>query len=72
MFPSDNSRPLKEVSTNMKLPENNNRTGITTVGLSGCIILAGVVFGSLNPWWLTASALLIVMGTGLESGKTKD
>ena len=56
----------------MKLPENNNRTGISTVGLAGCIVLAGVVFGGLNPWWLAASVLLIVMGTGLESGKNKD
>ena len=53
----------------MKLP--NERTGLTTVGLAGCIVLAGVIFGSLNPWWLVGSAFLILAGIGIESGQSK-
>ena len=53
----------------MKFPEKNNRTGLSTLGLAGCIILAGVVFNALNPWWLVASILLILTGVGLESGR---
>lgn len=52
----------------MKLPTNNNRTGLSTPGLVGVTILAGVIFANLNPWWLVASAFFIVSGTGIESG----
>jgi len=52
----------------MKLP--NERTGLSTVGLAGCIVLAGVIFGSLNPWWLVGSAFLILAGIGIESGQS--
>jgi|TARA_B100001094_G_scaffold329846_1_gene393564 hypothetical protein len=45
----------------------SNRTGINTIGLAGCVVLAGVVFNSLNPWWLIASALCILSGIGLEN-----
>lgn len=51
----------------MKLPENKNRTGLPTVGLAGCIILAGVVFGSISAWWLILSGFMIVTATGLEN-----
>jgi hypothetical protein len=54
----------------MKLPEN--RTGLTTSGLAGCVVLAGVVFGAINPWWLIASAFLILAGVGIESGQTRN
>ena len=53
----------------MKLPETHNRTGLSSIGLSGCVILAGVIFGNINPAWLVAASVLILMGTGLESGK---
>jgi hypothetical protein len=52
----------------MRLP--NERTGLTTIGLSGCIVLAGVIFGSLSPWWLFGSAFLILAGIGIESGQS--
>lgn len=52
----------------MKLPTNNNRTGLSTVGLTGIVILSGVIFADLSPWWLIASAFFILSGTGLESG----
>ncbi|MDC1040376.1 hypothetical protein OAQ62_01125 [bacterium] len=56
----------------MKLQEAPQRTGLSTVGLSGITILAGVVFNFLNPWWLIASAFLILVGVGLESGQRKE
>jgi hypothetical protein len=54
----------------MKLPENSNRTGLSTSGLVGTTILAGVIFADLSAWWLIASAFFILAGIGLESGKT--
>jgi hypothetical protein len=54
----------------MRLPEN--RTGLTTVGLAGCVVLAGVVFGAISPWWIIASVFLILTGVGIESGQTKN
>ena len=45
----------------------SNRTGINTIGLAGCIILAGVVFNAISPWWLLASGLFILSGIGLEN-----
>jgi len=51
----------------MKLP--SEKTGLTTIGLAGNVVLAGVVFGFLNPWWLILSAFLILSGIGIESGK---
>jgi len=56
----------------MKFTEHKERTGLSTAGLAGVTILAGVIFGGLNPWWLIASILLLLMGTGLESGLRKD
>tara|TARA_B100000965_G_scaffold350578_1_gene324551 strand:- start:1302 stop:1472 length:171 start_codon:yes stop_codon:yes gene_type:complete len=56
----------------MKFPNTENRTGLSTIGLAGCIVLAGVVFNAINPWWIIAGIVLILMGTGLESGKTND
>ena len=53
----------------MKLPVNENRTGLSSPGLAGCVILGGVIFQFISPWWLLASAFLILVGTGLESGK---
>ena len=56
----------------MKFTETNNRTGLSTLGLAGCIVLGGVVFNALNPWWIIASIVLLLMGVGLESGKSND
>lgn len=44
-----------------------NRTGINTIGLAGCIVLAGVVFNAISPWYLIVSGLLILSGIGLEN-----
>lgn len=50
---------------------STNRTGINTIGLAGCIILAGVVFNAINPWYLILSAMLILSGIGLENNLNK-
>jgi|AACY02.6.fsa_nt_gi hypothetical protein len=54
----------------MKL-STGEKTGITTIGATGLLILAGVIFADLNPWWLIASVLCIVSAIGHENGLTK-
>ena len=53
----------------MKLPDN--RTGLSTPGLAGITVMAGVIFADLNPWWLTLAIILMLSGTGIEAGKNK-
>lgn len=53
----------------MKLPETPKTSGIGTTGVVGSLLLAGVIWGQLNPWWLTLSILLIVSGIGQENKK---
>jgi uncharacterized membrane protein YoaK (UPF0700 family) len=55
----------------MKLPNLQNRVGLTTAGLTGNVVLAGVIFGGLNPWWLIVSIIMILSGIGSESGKNQ-
>ncbi len=52
----------------MRIP-NNPRSGLSSIGFAGGIILAGIVFGELNSFWLPLCIVLIIIGTGLESGK---
>ncbi len=54
----------------MKLPEFKDATGVTTIGLTGITILAGVIFADLSSWWLILSFIFIMMGVGLEAGTT--
>lgn len=51
----------------MRFPES--KTSLTTLGLTGNLILAGVIFASLNPWWLVLAIFLIVTAFGHEVGK---
>lgn len=58
----------------MKLPEFNNVTvtgGLTTVGLLGVSLTVLVALEQINPWWLLLSILCILVGMGMESGKSK-
>lgn len=41
--------------------------GITTVGITGNILLVAVLWGQISPWWLILAILLILSGAGLES-----
>ena len=56
----------------MRLQVDSNRTGLSTIGLAGCVVLAGVIFADLSPWWLIASGFFILMGVGIESGQSKN
>ena len=56
----------------MKFPSTENRTGLSTIGLAGCVVLAGVIFTDLSAWWIVASIILLLMGVGLESGKSNN
>ena len=55
----------------MRLPENKNRTGITTVGATGLLILSGVIFADMSSWWLVLAIMLIISAIGLESAERK-
>ncbi len=58
----------------MKLPEFNNVTvtgRLTTVGLLGVSLTVLVALEQINPWWLVLSVLCILVGMGMESGKSK-
>ena len=54
----------------MKLP--NERSGISTMGLTGVVVMSGVIFANLSPWWLVLSTFLIISAVGLESGQSKN
>ena len=54
----------------MKLPKE--RTGLSTMGLTGVAIMSGVIFAELSQWWLVLSTFLIISAVGLESGKSKN
>ena len=47
------------------------RTGITTLGATGVVILSGVIFTDLSPWWLMAGFFFIFSAIGHEAGKGK-
>lgn len=53
----------------MRFPEN--RVGLTTVGLTGNIIIAGVIFTELSAWWLILGVVLVMSATGIEVGQKK-
>lgn len=55
----------------MKLPEFNNVTvrGLSTVGITGNIILAAVLWDQISAWWLILAVFLLLSGTGIESRK---
>ena len=48
-----------------------DRIGLNTTGTYGAIILAGVVFDFLNPWWLIPSMFLWMMALGWEKGSNR-
>ena len=53
----------------MKITVNSS---IGTMGLSGVVVTAGVIWGQLSPWWLVLGVFLILAGIGSEVGKSKD
>jgi hypothetical protein len=55
-----------EAQGDMKLP-NLQSSGIGTTGATGLLLLSGVIFSNLNPWWLLLAVLLIAGGIGQEN-----
>ena len=55
----------------MKLPENKNRTALSSLGVAGNVVLSGVVFNALSPYWLMLAVVLILMAIGIENGSSK-
>lgn len=55
----------------MKLPEFNNVTvrSISTIGVTGNIILAAVLWAQISPYWLFLAVPLILSGLGNETQK---
>ena len=51
----------------MRFPEN--RVGLTTIGLTGNLIIAGVIFQTINAWWLILGVVLVMSATGIEVGQ---
>ncbi len=49
-----------------------DRIGLNTTGTYGAIILAGVVFDFLNPWWLVPSIFLWATAVGWEKGTSEN
>ena len=43
----------------MKLPEVKHATGVTTIGLTGITILAGVIFANISPWSVSYTHLTL-------------
>jgi len=48
-----------------------DRIGLNTTGTYGAIILAGVVFDFLSPWWLIPSIFLWATAVGWEKGTSE-
>ncbi len=55
-----------EAQADMRIP-NLQSSGIGTTGATGLLLLAGVIFSNLNPWWLLLAVLLIAGGIGQEN-----
>ncbi len=54
----------------MKL-SSGEKTGITTMGATGLLVLAGVIFTDLSAWWLILSVFCILSAVGHEHGLVK-
>jgi len=50
----------------------NFKTGITTIGATGILIVSGVIYADLNPWWLVLGVFCITSAIGLEHGQKRD
>jgi len=51
----------------MKLQKTVYKTsGINSIGVSGAVVLAGVVFGTITPWWLAVALPALFLSAGYE------
>lgn len=51
--------------------DSGEKTGLTTMGATGLVMLSGVIFANLNPWWLLLSGFCILSAIGHEHGLVK-
>ena len=54
----------------MKL-STGEKTGITTTGATGLLILSGIIFSDMSLWWLLVSIPLLCSAVGHEHGMVK-
>lgn len=54
----------------MRIP-TENRIGLSSTGVTGNLIIAGVIFGFISPWWLILGGLLVLSAVGIEVGKNR-
>ena len=55
----------------MKIPRDKSQTdGINSLGISGNVLLASVLFGHTSPWWLMLAIPVILMSFTAESNLT--
>ena len=51
----------------MKIESKPQKTlGLNGLSIASNVILAGVVFGALSPWWLALSIPMMFTGLGME------
>jgi len=53
----------------MKLPTQKTNVGLSTIGLTGIILLIAVIWGQISPWWMILSVLFIISAIGNELEK---
>lgn len=51
----------------MKLPLEKP-SSLGTFGATGLLLLAGIIWGQLSPWWLFMSIPFLLLGIGSEAG----
>jgi hypothetical protein len=54
----------------MQIPKFQS-SGVGTTGATGLLILAGIIFADLNPWWLILAIFFILSGIGQENRASK-
>jgi hypothetical protein len=49
-----------------QIHKTSSDTGINTMGAVSTVIIAGVVFGAISPWWLALAVPLALLAWGSE------
>jgi Na+/H+ antiporter NhaC len=53
--------------TDMRIQKTIYKTqGINSIGIAGAVVLAGVVFGTITPWWLAVALPALFLSAGYE------
>lgn len=56
----------KFMQTVPQIHKTSTDTGINTLGAVSTVLIAGVVFGSISPWWLALAVPLALLAWGSE------